>query len=134
MFCVNLFYDFQDDGTGKPVPYREIELFRSAQALFKRALRKEFSTTAHAPRSPSFRKEDGSGIRRIVLCGFIFSYRMTERVNPFPTESGGFFVLCRYILNGLYAKNPPPSQATVPLFSKGGWFRNSAYCSVRIYF
>ena len=46
MFCVDLFYDFQDDGTGKPVPYREIGLFRSVQAHFKRALCEESSTVA----------------------------------------------------------------------------------------
>ena len=35
LFCANLFCDFQNDGTRERVPYREWELFRSAQAHFK---------------------------------------------------------------------------------------------------
>ena len=27
MFCVDSFYDFQDDGTGKPVPYNALRQF-----------------------------------------------------------------------------------------------------------
>ena len=40
--------------------------------VFRTAKDEEFSTTAHAPRSPSFRKEVAPGIRLIFLCRFIF--------------------------------------------------------------
>ena len=41
---------------------------------------------------------------------YFMIFRMTERVNPFPTESEGFFALHKHFLNGLYAKNPPPRR------------------------
>ena len=47
-------------------------------------------------------------------------FRMTERVNPFPTEKLSFFALHKHFLNGLYAKNSPPRRTRrgPPLFEK----------------
>ena len=69
MFCVDSFYDFQDDGTRKRVPYREIELFRSAQALFKRALREESSAAKVSRRS-------------LVYHPFTTAYHRCEIIQP----------------------------------------------------
>ena len=61
----------------------------------------------------------GNKILCFVLIYFMI-FRMTERVNPFPTEKLSFFALHKHFLNGLYAKNSPPRRTRrgPPLFEK----------------
>ena len=75
------------------------------------ALRRHILNGLYAKNSPPRRTRRGPPLfeKRLVpgfgiyFCAALFlTHRITERVNPFPTDKSGFFALHRHILNGHY--------------------------------